>query len=235
MPPEAIPRHIAIIMDGNGRWAEQRGLPRHEGHRVGFETVREIVRECVQLGVRCLTLYSFSIENWKRPKMEVDALMTLCAHYLVEERDEIARASIRLRQIGRRSGLPPNVLKELTTTEQLSASNSGMTLCLALNYGGRAEIVDAVRSLARRVQGGEIPADQIDEQAISDSLYTAGLPDLDLMIRTAGEMRISNFLLWQLSYAELYVTPVLWPDFRADDLGDAIREYARRDRRFGAV
>ncbi|RMF84107.1 MAG: di-trans,poly-cis-decaprenylcistransferase, partial [Planctomycetota bacterium] len=223
------------IMDGNGRWARRRGLPRIEGHRVGGETVRAIVRQCARLGIESLTLYSFSLENWKRPREEVEGLMALYAQYLASERAEIVENDIRLTQLGRRAGLPDEVLRELDATEELSRGNGGLRLNLALNYGSRAEIVDAVRSLAQRVQRGELTPDQIDEQAISEALYTRGQPDPDLLIRTAGEMRISNFLLWQISYAELYITPVLWPDFSVDELHDALRAFARRERRFGDV
>jgi len=235
LPPEALPRHIAIIMDGNGRWARQRHLPRIEGHRRGTETVREVVRQCARLGINCLTLYSFSIENWKRPKAEVDALMELAAQYLAGERPELTDNAIRLRQIGRREELPPSVIRELETTERLTAGNTGLTLCLALNYGSRAEIVNAMRKLAERVRAGQLAAEAIDEGVISAALDTAGMPDPDLVIRTAGELRVSNFLLWQISYAELYVTPVLWPDFQPQDLYAALQEYARRERRYGDV
>jgi len=235
LPREALPRHIAIIMDGNGRWAQQRGLPRIEGHRHGSEAVREIVTQCARLGLDCLTLYSFSAENWKRPRDEVEGLMELYAIYLAKERPVILENDVRLVQIGRRAGLPENVLRELDQTTRASAANKGLTLCLALNYGSRAEIVDAVRRIARRVAAGALAPDAIEQQHISDSLDTAGLPDPDLVIRTGGEMRISNFLLWQISYAELYVTPVLWPDFRAEHLHEAMRDFARRQRRFGGV
>jgi len=222
-------------MDGNGRWAKQRGLPRIEGHRAASEAVRATVTRCARLGLKCVTLYSFSLENWKRPRAEVEGLMALYAHYLAAERQEIMDNDIRVVQIGRRDGLPAAVLRELEQTEQLSASNQGLTLCLALNYGSRAEILDAFRALARRVAAGELAPDAIDEAAIDGALYTAGLPDPDLVIRTAGQMRISNFLLWQISYAELYVTPVLWPDFRSGHLDTALREFAQRERRFGDV
>jgi len=235
LPRSALPRHIAIIMDGNGRWAAQRGLERIEGHRAGAKSVREVVTHCGRLGIGCLTLYSFSVENWKRPKEEVEALMTLCAYHLVAERQEIMENNVRLRQIGHRDELPEDVRRELETTERLSRDNTGLTVCLALNYGARTEMVDAVRRLARRVQDGELAVDDVDEGAISAALDTAGLPDPDLVVRTAGEMRLSNFLLWQISYAELYVTPVLWPEFRAEHLYDAIRTYARRERRYGDV
>lgn len=232
---EQLPRHIAVIMDGNGRWARQRGLPRIEGHRSAGKAVRDTITQCARLGIDCLTLYSFSLENWKRPQNEVVGLMALYAQYLVQERDEIMANDVRIVQIGRRGGLPPEVLKELEKTEQLSRDNKGLTLCLALNYGSRAEIVDAVRGIATRVQRGELAIDDIDEQVIGESLDTAGLPDPDLVIRTAGEMRLSNFLLWQISYAELYVTDVLWPDFRAEHLNEAIKRFLRRERRFGDI
>jgi undecaprenyl diphosphate synthase len=231
----ALPRHVAVIMDGNGRWAQERGLPRVEGHRHAIASVREIVEQCAQLGIGCLTLYSFSIENWRRPQPEVDALMALCAHYLANERQNIMDNNVRVVQVGRRAGLPPHVLRELETTESLSRENTGTTLCLALNYGSRTEITDAVCALAERVARGELRADEITEETISGALYTAGLPDPDLVIRTASEMRVSNFLLWQISYAELYVTATLWPDFRAADLYLALQNYAGRVRRFGGV
>jgi undecaprenyl diphosphate synthase len=233
--PEALPQHIAIIMDGNGRWAAQRNQPRSYGHQVGVESVRAAVERCGQLGIRYLTVYSFSSENWKRPQNEVNALMTLYAHHLVQERAELIEKGVRLRQIGRREGLPPDVLAKMDETITLTAGNTRVNLTLALNYGGRAELVDACRALARRVAAGELPPDEIDEAAIAGSLYTADLPDPDLMIRTAGEMRISNYLLWQLSYAEIYVSPILWPDFRANELDAALQWFARRERRFGAV
>jgi undecaprenyl diphosphate synthase len=235
LSPEALPRHVAIIMDGNGRWARQRGLPRIEGHRQGAQAVRAIVESCARLGGQVLTLYRFSLENWKRPQDEVTALMALYAEYLAAKRPELMDNDIRLLQVGRRSGLPSAVLSELERTMELTRGNQRMTLCLALNYGSRAEIIDCVRSIAGRVQRGELKPEDITEQTISDGLYTAGLPDPDLLIRTAGEMRISNFLLWQISYAELYVTPVLWPDFRPPDLYEALRAYGQRERRFGAV
>ncbi len=235
LPRDALPRHIAVIMDGNGRWAQQQGFPRIEGHRRAAGAVRETVTQCARLGLGYLTLYSFSLENWKRPRPEVDGLMSLYAEYLAAERSTIMDNDVRVVQVGRRAGLPDNVIRELDLTESLSRNNKGLTLCLALNYGSRAEIADAVRSLAQQVQRGELQPADITEQAISGALYTAGIPDPDLVVRTAGEMRVSNFLLWQISYAELFVTPVLWPDFRAEHLYAAIREYARRVRRFGGV
>lgn len=231
----ALPRHIAIIMDGNGRWARERGLPRLEGHRRGAEAVRTIVSECARLGIECLTLYSFSIENWKRPAAEVEGLMALYAQHLVAERPEIMQNNIRLVHIGRASGLPEAVRRELETTQRVSRANTGMTLCLALNYGARAEIVDAVRRLAEEVAAGKLRPAQIDEAAVSGALDTAGLPDPDLLVRTAGEMRLSNFLLWQISYAELWVTPEYWPEFGTARLHEALRAFAQRERRYGDV
>ncbi|NLE61658.1 MAG: isoprenyl transferase [Planctomycetes bacterium] len=230
-----LPRHIAIIMDGNGRWANQRNLPRIRGHIEGAANVREIITYCARLQIEALTLYSFSAENWKRPRDEVNALMELYADYLVKERPTIMDNNVRLIQIGRREGLPAGVLAELDVTQQMSAGNSGLKLCLAINYGSRNEIVDAVQAIARRVQGGELKPEDIDDDVISNSLYTAGIPDPDLLIRTAGEMRISNFLLWQISYTELYVCEALWPDFKKQHLADAIRAFAARERRYGAV
>lgn len=235
IPRERMPRHLAIIMDGNGRWAQHRGLERVKGHEAGAENVREIVTHCARLGIEALTLYSFSTENWNRPIEEIQHLMRLYVHYLIKERGEIMDNDVRLIQVGRREGLPSEVLRELDETAELSKNNRGMTLCLALNYSSRVEIVDAVRKIADRVAAGEISPDQIDQQLVSDSLYTAGVPDPDLLIRTAGEMRISNFLLWQISYAELYVTETLWPDFHAADLNGALKSFAGRERRFGRV
>lgn len=230
-----LPRHIAIIMDGNGRWANQRGLPRINGHMEGAAGVREIITHAARLQLEALTLYSFSIENWKRPKAEVDALMELYVEYLIKERGEIMENNVRLLQIGRREGLPEAVLRELDITRKVSRDNTGLTLCLAINYGARNEIVDAVRAIARRVQAGDLEPDQIEESTVSAALDTAGVPDPDLLIRTAGEMRVSNFLLWQISYAEFYVTDVLWPDFRKEHLNEAIRAYAARERRYGGL
>jgi undecaprenyl diphosphate synthase len=235
LPPERLPHHIAIIMDGNGRWAQRRGLPRLRGHEAGADKVQEIVTRCSRLGIGYLTLYSFSTENWNRPETEVGHLMRLYVEYLIKERVEIMENGVRLVQIGQRAGLPADVLRELDETMLLSKDNPGMTLCLALNYSGRTELTDAVREIAERVAAGELRPDQINEETISQSLYTAGIPDPDLLIRTAGEMRISNFLLWQISYAELVVTEVCWPDFGADALDAAIKEYGQRNRRFGNV
>lgn len=232
---EQLPRHVAIIMDGNGRWANLRGQPRIQGHIEGACSVRQIVTYCAQLGLEALTLYSFSTENWRRPRAEVDALMELCADYLVRERPTVMDNNVRLIQVGQREGLPDNVIREMQTTEDISRGNTGLKLCMAINYGSRQEIVNAVQTIARKVQAGQLSPDAIDEAAITSHLYTAGVPDPDLLIRTAGEMRISNFLLWQISYSEIYVTDVLWPDFRSEHLGEAFRNYAGRERRYGAA
>jgi undecaprenyl diphosphate synthase len=233
--PGRIPRHIAIIMDGNGRWAKQRGFPRIFGHRNGVATVRAVLEECGKLGVEVLTLYSFSMENWKRPADEVQGLMDLYTTYLEGECDRLMRENIRFRQIGRREGLPDAVLQTVDRIAERTSGNTGATLCLAVNYSSRAEITDACRSLAREVAAGKLSPESITPEAISSRLYTAGLPDPDLLIRTAGEMRVSNYLLWQISYAELHVTPVLWPDFGVADLHAAVRDFAGRSRRFGGL
>lgn len=230
-----LPRHIAMIMDGNGRWARQRGLERIEGHVRGADTVRQIVEESCRLGIGQITLYSFSSENWKRPKQEVDFLMALLKQYLIDERPLLQKQRIRFRLIGRRSELSSEVVREIEETESMTAGNTGLTLALAVNYGSRAEIVDAVRAIAERVSRGELATASIDEDTISNSLYTADMPDPDLLIRTAGEMRVSNYLLWQISYAELWVTPVFWPDFSNEVFHSALRDYAARERRFGGL
>ena len=230
-----IPKHIAIIMDGNGRWAREHGLQRILGHESGAETVREMTRECSRLGVERLTLYAFSAENWKRPDREVGFLMQLLAQYLVQERKEIMDNNIRFTSIGRLQELPEAVRKELQGTTDLSSKNTGMVLCLALSYGGRIEIVDAVRKLAEEVKAGRRSPESIDEQEIAKYLYDPAAPDPDLLIRTGGDMRVSNFLLWQISYTELWVTPVRWPEFTKEHLHEAIRDFSRRDRRFGNV
>jgi undecaprenyl diphosphate synthase len=235
LDPGRLPRHIAIIMDGNGRWAQERGLPRVEGHARGVASVRRTIEECCRLGIGQLTLYCLSVENWKRPQSEIDFLMALLHQYLIAERAEIMEQNIRFTVIGRRAELPQNVLDEIDENIRLSAKNTGLTLCLAINYGGRTEIVDAVRRIAERVERGELKRTQIDEATISDSLYTAGMPDPDLLIRTAGEMRVSNYLLWQISYAELWVTQKCWPDFDEALLHQALRDYAARERRYGGL
>lgn len=229
----SAPRHIAVIMDGNGRWATERSLPRTAGHEAGADSVREIVRAAGQLGVEYLTLYSFSTENWGRPEDEVDALMALLARYLLEEREELMHNRVRLRGIGQLDRLPETVRRLLTEATRLTAHNDGLLLTLALSYGSRAEIVDAVRQIASDVASGALPPGEITEGHITDRLYTAGIPDPDLLIRTSGELRLSNFLLWQLAYAELYVTDIYWPDFRRPHLEVAIAAYNSRQRRFG--
>ncbi len=228
-----VPRHVAIIMDGNGRWATRQGLPRVRGHEAGADSVREIVRSCGRLGVEVLTLYSFSTENWHRPDEEVQALMTLLERYLRDELQELMDNDVRLSAIGQLHRLPDRVRQGLEAVSQITAGNQGLRLVLALSYGGRAEIVDGVRRLAERVAAGELEPGAIDERTIDAALYTAGLPDPDLLVRTSGELRLSNFLLWQVAYAELYVTDVLWPDFREPHLRDAFRSYGARQRRFG--
>jgi len=235
IPMNRLPRHIAIIMDGNGRWAQHRGLPRIEGHRNGSKGVRLTITQTARLGVECLTLYSFSTENWKRPPEEVAGLMDLYEQYLIEERPTIMNNNIKVRHIGFEQMLPDRVLRELRETVRISQDNTGMTLCLALNYSGRSELVAAIQKMVNDSRDGSLKAEDIDETMVSSYLDTAGLPDPDLLIRTAGEMRISNFLLWQISYAELYVTDVLWPDFDGSVLHGAIKDYAGRDRRFGGL
>ena len=235
LDPERLPRHIAVIMDGNGRWAVEQSRPRVDGHLQGAEVVRAITSECCRLGVRQLTLYCFSVENWKRPPDEIAFLMALLKQFLQSERQLIAEQNIRLAIIGRQAGIPPDVLAEMQESIRLASQHTGMTLCLAINYGGRAELVDACQGIARQVQAGELDPDAIDEATVADALYTADMPEPDLLIRTAGEMRISNFLLWQISYTELWVTPECWPDFRPEHLHDALRDFARRRRRFGGL
>jgi undecaprenyl diphosphate synthase len=235
LQPDQLPRHVAIIMDGNGRWAQSRGLPRVFGHRQGIRSVRAVVEEGCRLGLEQLTLYCFSVENWKRPHRELQFLMRLLPHFLIVERAELMRQNVRLAMIGRREGLPDDVLAELDRTVEQTATNAGMTLCLAINYGGRTEIADAVRVLAADVRAGRVDPDAIDEELVGSYLNTAGMPDPDLLIRTAGELRVSNFLLWQISYAEMWVTDVPWPDFRAGDLHQGILSFARRNRKFGGL
>ncbi|HEX3727305.1 MAG TPA: isoprenyl transferase [Pirellulales bacterium] len=235
VPVEARPKHIAMIMDGNGRWAQRQGLPRIEGHRRGVASVRRVTEECSRLDIAQLTLYCLSSENWKRPRRELDFLMHLLEQYMIEERSTIMENNIRVSVIGRRRDIPEAVQREMQKTIDLSAANSGLQLCLAINYGSRLEIVDAVRSIASEVRRGDLAPEQIDEATLGAHLYTAGMPDPDLLIRTAGEMRVSNFLLWQISYAEIWVTEHCWPEFREADLHQAIRDFASRDRRFGGL
>ena len=230
-----LPRHVAIIMDGNGRWAQQRKLSRIEGHRAGAESVRAMVRACGELGIEYLTLYAFSIENWNRPRAEVTALMHLLEFYLKQEIPELNKNNVRLTSIGRIRELPESGQKQLQRSIDALSKNTGLTLVLALSYGGRAEIVDAVREITREVKAGRLDVADIDEKVIGNHLYTRSIPDPDLLIRTSGEMRVSNFLLWQISYAEIYVTDTLWPDFRKEAFLKALEDYSRRHRRFGRV
>ena len=230
---ETIPRHVAVIMDGNGRWAERRGLDRVQGHRAGIEALRATVRAAHELGVRFLTLYAFSTENWSRPKGEVDALMGLLEHYLAAELEELDRNGIRLRAIGRLDRLPEVTRVKLEEALERTRDNSEMTVVFALSYGGRTEIADAARKLARDVESGKLDPEQIDEKTFAAYLYDPELPDPDLLIRTGGEARVSNFLLWQIAYAELHVTEVMWPDFRKNDLVEAVLDYQQRERRYG--
>jgi undecaprenyl diphosphate synthase len=229
--PDRLPVHVAIIMDGNGRWAGQRHLPRVEGHRAGITAVREVIETSARLGIGVLTLYAFSMENWKRPRAEVSTLMSLLKRYIRSELNTLLSNNIRFKVIGRRHELPADVQTELANAEARTATNTGMEFNIALNYGGRAEIVDA----ARRAIAAGIPAEALDEQRFGSLLYTGGQPDPDLLIRTSGEMRVSNFLLWQIAYAEIWVTDTLWPDFRRRHLLDAILDFQKRDRRYGGI
>ena len=231
----SLPAHVAVIMDGNGRWAKQRNLPRIEGHRNGAESVRAVVRAAGEVGIKYLTLYAFSMENWTRPKEEVDTLMKYLDRYLRNEVGELQKNNVRLEVIGQIYRLPEFVQEQLKKTIALLQRNKGLTLVLALSYGGRTEIVEAVRGIAAKVKQGKLDPEEITEQVLAQHLYTKGIPDPDLLIRTSGEMRVSNFLLWQISYAELVVTSTLWPDFRKPQFFEALEEYARRHRRFGAV
>jgi undecaprenyl diphosphate synthase len=230
-----LPQHIAIIMDGNGRWAERRRLPRVAGHRAGVKAARAVIETCARLKVPALTLYAFSVENWRRPKAEIDFLMRLLREYLRKELPVIQRNNIRLQVIGRPGQLPAAVQRDVEHAMQATAKNTGMELVVALNYGGRAELVDAFNAILDRVRHNGLAAFRADEQTISDHLYTAGLPDPDLLIRTSGEMRVSNFLLWQIAYAEIYVTETLWPDFTRARLLEALLDYQKRERRYGGL
>ncbi len=230
-----IPKHIAIIMDGNGRWAKKRGLPRVAGHREGVKSVRDVVEACAQLGVKYLTLFAFSTENWRRPKEEIDTLMKLLVRTLHSETENLHKNDIKLIAIGDIEALPKEVRKELKEAIEKTKNNKRMVLNLALSYSGRWEIIEAVREIARDVKRGKIRIEEIDDKLFSNYLKTAGIPDPDLLIRTSGEFRISNFLLWQLAYTELYITDCLWPDFRRKHLYEAIRDYQRRERRFGMI
>src|SRR5579863_8979517 len=230
-----LPRHVAVIMDGNGRWAKARHLPRVQGHRMGAESARVIIRTSGELGIKYLTLYAFSAENWNRPKDEVDALMKYLIHYLKTETSELNKNNVRLEVIGQIYRLPENVQEHLRKSIATLSKNNGLTLIMALSYGGRTEIVDAVRSIAAQVKAGELDPPDITEQVFSQHLYTRNVPDPDVLISTSGEMRVSNFLLWQISYTELVVTQTLWPDFRKPQLYAALEEYNRRHRRFGGL
>ncbi len=232
---DLLPRHVAVIMDGNGRWAELRGLPRIAGHREGIKSVREIITVCMELGIQALTIYAFSQENWNRPTQEIEALMGLLEHYLSTERSSLVEQGVRFRTIGRVESLPPTALQWVRTTEQETAHLDKLLLTVALSYGGRAEIVDAVRNMVRDARDGKLQAEEVDDAVVQQYLYAPDLADPDLLIRTSGETRISNFLLWQLAYTELYFTPTLWPDFRRRELLLALLEYQRRERRFGRV
>lgn len=228
-----LPHHIAIIMDGNGRWAQRRGLSRLQGHLEGVKAVRRVVEACRELGISYLTLYTFSTENWKRPKEEVEGLMMLLREQLRLQRDELREKGVKVRVIGRREMLPADLQEEIRITEEVTASNTGLNLILAINYGGRSEIVDACRKIIERVKRGEEV--EVDENAFSSFLYAPDVPDPDLLIRTASEYRVSNFLLWQIAYTEFYITETLWPDFTKEDLLKAIEDYQRRERKFGGV
>jgi undecaprenyl diphosphate synthase len=230
-----LPRHVAIIMDGNGRWAAKQHLPRVAGHRAGADAVRRTVETSARLGLECLTLYAFSTENWKRPRFEIRALMDLLVEYLRKELRSLKENNIQFRMIGRSEELHISVLEQIRKAELSTFQNTGMRLNIALNYGGRTEIVDAVRKVAREVAAGRLQPDEVNEELITRNLYTRTLPDPDLLIRTSGEMRISNFLLWQIAYAEIHVTDTLWPDFGEQDLFSALIDYQKRDRRFGRV
>ena len=230
-----IPTHIAIIMDGNGRWAKKRGLPRVMGHRAGIKTVREIIKSCSELNVKILSLFAFSTENWRRPKEEVDALMDLLVLTIENELDELIGNNIIIKTIGDKGGLPKYMQKKVVEAEEKTKKNTGMIVNVALNYGGRKEIVDGVKEICKKVINNEISINDIDEHLFSQMLYTKGLPDPDLLIRPSGELRLSNFLLWQNAYTELWFTPVFWPDFTKEHLISAIKDYQKRDRRFGNV
>ena len=233
--PANIPKHIAIIMDGNGRWAAQRDKPRTIGHEAGVIAVKEVVKAASEVGVKYLTLYTFSVENWKRPKDEVSALMSLLSRTTRDELEELIKNDVKLRTIGRIHSLPTVRRKVLETAVERTRNNKGLVLTLALNYGGRTEILDAVKALANSVRSGFVELNDIDETLFSDFLYTSDMPDPDLLIRTSGEMRISNFLLWQTSYTELYIIDTLWPDFKREEMFKAIVDYQGRERRFGKV
>ena len=235
LDPKRLPRHVAIIMDGNGRWAQRRHLPRIAGHRAGVRAAREVIETCANLHIPALTLYAFSVENWRRPKAEIDFLMRLLREYLRKELPIIHKNNIRLLVIGRPDQLPAAVRRDIEAAMQTTERNTGMKLVVALNYGGRTELVDAFNAILDSVRNNGVSGATVDEEMVSSHLYTAGLPDPDLLIRTSGEMRVSNFLLWQIAYAEIYVTDVLWPDFDCQHLLEALGEYQRRERRYGGL
>ncbi|MCL6560547.1 MAG: isoprenyl transferase [Firmicutes bacterium] len=230
-----LPRHVAIIMDGNGRWARRRGMPRAFGHRAGVESLRDVVKICSELKIQVLTVYAFSTENWKRPQEEVNILMDLLVEYLNKEIDELCKNGVRINPIGRLADLPAAARSALAMAKERSRDNRGLVLNIALNYGGRTEIVDAVRAIAAKVAAGKLKTEEINEKILADHLYTAGLPDPDLLVRPSGDFRVSNFLLWQLAYTEFWLTPVMWPDFRRIHLLQAFVDFQRRERRFGGL
>ena len=232
---EHLPKHIGVIMDGNGRWAKRRGLPRSAGHQAGADTLKKIVTECNRMGIKYITVYAFSTENWKRPKDEVDFLMNLLLNYLRDSEKTLAKENVLIRAIGGRDALSEEIREQIKKTEKFTENNTGIVMNIALNYGSREELVNAAKSLAKKVKSGELSADDIDEDMISSELYTGGQPDPDLIIRTSNELRLSNFLMWQSAYSELYFTKTLWPDFSVKDLYDAIIEYQSRNRRYGGV
>lgn len=235
VPLEKRPRHVAVIMDGNGRWAQRQELPRIRGHQKGAKTVRVITEECARIGIEQLTLYCLSSENWKRPEDELEFLMFLLSEYLIQERETMMENNIRLQIIGRRERIPADVQREMDKSLEMTASNTGTCLCLAINYGGRAEIVDAIQKIGQKIANQELSPEDISETLVSQHLYTAGMSDPDLLIRTAGEMRISNYLLWQISYAEMWVTEKMWPDFSIADFHESIADFSKRNRRFGGL
>ncbi|MEM7453414.1 MAG: isoprenyl transferase [Planctomycetota bacterium] len=235
VPRERRPRHVAMIMDGNGRWAQRQDLPRIAGHQRGAETVRTITEECARLGIEQLTLYCLSSENWKRPQDELDFLLLLLQRYMIEERKTLIENNVRMTVIGRRDRIPEDVQAEMDKTIELTKDHQGVCLCLAINYGGRGEIVDAIKEIGHKIKEGQLGPDDVNEQLVSDHLYTSGMSDPDLLVRTAGEMRVSNYLLWQISYAEIWVTEKCWPEFGIPEFHQAIRDFASRDRRFGGL
>jgi undecaprenyl diphosphate synthase len=233
--PKSIPRHVAIIMDGNGRWAKSHHLPRLKGHQRGAESVEAVIETAMELGIEYITLYAFSVENWQRPHTEVQGLMQLLSSVLKQHREKLFKNKVRLRVIGRRKDLPEKIQKEIQECEDATRENRKLTLILALSYGSRVEIVEAVQKIGQKIQNGELRPEDVTEKTIQDNLYTVDIPDPDLLIRTSGEMRLSNFLLWQLSYTEIYITPVLWPDFSKIEFSKAVEEYQKRQRRFGGL